>query len=281
MHLIHKVELDFFEDNNGILGLAHKNSYDRDEAFDAFYDGALIFHDVFEHWFEHNHKYFMGNYGFNVAGESAAMGAACYYIQELGLYNRLMYRGFQGIDQILSNTTTDIISEAIWAGYCNFGTELRCCIPKIKYTDNYTLETYLTEYRHQLKQKMRVGSRSEYCCEGEYEFAKKYKKSVTKRKVKSLTRWGYQMAEKLIPHNRNNIEVLINFIEYWNNFTKINLCENMMTMFKGITFRLYKHDDNIHWTGRHISNCYTRNDVVLNENKTNWCLMEYREKNNI
>ena len=55
---MHKVTLDFFQDELGQYGIAHSNS--TDQGFYAFWDGIGIFHDVFEHWFEGKHKYFNG-----------------------------------------------------------------------------------------------------------------------------------------------------------------------------------------------------------------------------
>ena len=47
----------------------------------------MLFHDVFEHFFEGT-GYFTGDAAFNIGGEVAAMGAMSYYLFGLGIDNR-------------------------------------------------------------------------------------------------------------------------------------------------------------------------------------------------
>src|SRR4051794_4205956 len=89
--LIHEVDLRFFQDDaTGEHGVSHVDTYnDSENPFNAGWGKVMIFHDVFEHWFEKRHKYFKGDYAMNIAGEMVAMGAMWYFFNELGIDNRL------------------------------------------------------------------------------------------------------------------------------------------------------------------------------------------------
>ena len=68
----YSVILRRFEDNNGIWGFTHDNTFAANYPFDAFYNAEGIMHDLYEHWFEGQLKPFCGNNMCNVYGEIVA-----------------------------------------------------------------------------------------------------------------------------------------------------------------------------------------------------------------
>lgn len=253
---VHTVELKFFEDDaNGEWGLAHKNTIDGDmgsDGFNAFYDATGIFHDVFEHWFERKHKYFMGDYAMNIGGEMAAMGAMWYYYSDLGVTDRDMNpQSIYSMSEKMRRSTQDLVTEAIGEGYCNFGNTLESNVPKQKQTEDYELEYQINELILAVKKynRDRYNESSHDLVlnqsviderERNKEFGRAYKKSVTKSKVANLHRWGYNMAQKLVPHSWENRGVLTEFISFWRAFCKDNPAEEIANHLKGITFKLYR-----------------------------------------
>lgn len=120
----HTVTLKLFQDDaTGEYGFAHKNTIGADCSFNAFFTGVGIFHDVFEHWFEYEHKYFKGNYAMNVAGEMAANGACWYLYDTLGLhgYRELSKNSMFNFSENIRHNTESLIIESVKYGYCNFG----------------------------------------------------------------------------------------------------------------------------------------------------------------
>ena len=268
--LINTVKLRLFEDNNtGIYGLAHDNAIEVDNPFNAFWDGIGIFHDVFEHWFENVDENFKDQFAFNVGGEMAAMGACVYYYFTLGIYNRLIDNTYYSfIDQCRFTTENDI-QESIESGYCRFGYTLESNIKKQSFVDCSDLELMIDEYIDQVK-KFKVGKSCHH--DEEKEYAINYKKSVTKRKIKDLHRWGFRMAENLIPDNNQNQEILINFIEFWNSFCKQNDAKELSNYFDMLTFEIYKdNDDIVSWeaTFNSADTQYNR-DYTITSNHTEY-----------
>jgi hypothetical protein len=235
--LIHTVELEFFRDPaNGEYGVAHRDTINDDfGGFNAFWGGVGILHDVFEHWFENKHKYFLGNNAQNVGGEIAAMGACYYYAYELGAQCR--NSNYDNRGSIMRSTTGEIF-EAISSGWCHYGHTLECGVPYQEPTTE-CFEQFINEYYKSILPKRNSAIRSKVDTD-EANYGKEYAKSVTLSKVQRLYRWGFRMAERLIPDTSDNCYMLDAFCKYLNIFCKNNSAEDLATKYKYMTVKLYK-----------------------------------------
>lgn len=280
--LIKQIDFTFFQDNaNGEFGLTHSDTCDDNygNGFNAFWGGMGIFHDVFEHSHEHANKYFRGDYAMNIGGEMAAMGAMWYYIDEMGVGNRLNNRSIHSPGSIMRLSTQDMVTEAISEGYCQYGSTLESNVPNQNPTNNGELEYQISEFwKNVKKQSVR--------CEDEngIEYGNRYKESVTFRKIADLHRYGFRMAEKLVPNNWDNRITLQNFFEFWEDFCKSNNAEEMHNNFKGMTVKLYK-DENGFITWKAVLKArdrFSMQDAIINEN-TRFSIEDYwviEEENN-
>jgi len=243
---IHTVELSFFEDDaTGEFGLAHTKTHNENSPFNAFWNGIGIFHDVFEHWFELEHEYFLGDNGMNVGGEMAAMGAAYYYYDVLNVHNRYE-NGYRTFADVMRQTTESEVMEAIQCGYTNFGNTLNCGVPRQRPLDNGELEYQIEMLYNNVKNLSY--DRQSYVSKIEENASKNYKKSVTLGKIANLHRWGYRMAENLIPDNRHNQIMCGEFIDFFNNFCKSNSAEDLTSLADTLTIQLFKDGEEITWS---------------------------------
>lgn len=258
--LIKTIDLRFFQDDaNGEWGLAHADTLESNgSSFNAFWNGIGIFHDVFEHSHEHQNKYFRGDYAMNVGGEMAAMGAMWYYIDVLGVGNRIR-NGYFSPSDVMRSSTQDMVHEAIEYGGANFGSTLESNVPKQRPTDNSELEYQIQKFWKETKQF--DPEKSNY--EQEIERGNIYKNSVSFRKIADLHRYGFRMAEKLVPNNWDNAKILYNFIDVWNTFTAKNNAESMANYFNGVTIKLYKENGRISWTALFKGNSYDVKDQKI------------------
>jgi len=261
--LVKKIELTFFQDDaNGEWGLTHKDTYDNryGSSFNAFWSGMGIFHDIFEHSHEHQNKYFRGDYAMNIGGEMTAMGAMWYYIDQLGMHNRLNNRSIHAPSDIMRMSTQDMVHESIEYGGGQYGSVLESNVPKQRPTDNSELEYQISEYWKKVK-----GFDPEKNHDEEKEYGYQYKNSVTFRKIADLHRYGYRMAERFVPDNFDNRTTLIDFFDVWENFCKTHPAEEMKNMFSGVTFNIYKENDRITWKAilHTADRFYIANDVTL------------------
>jgi len=245
-NLVRKVNLVFFQDDaNGEWGLTHKETYNEHNSFNAFWDGVGIFHDVFEHAHEHTDKYFRGDAAMNVGGEMAAMGAMWYYYSVLGIRERIINRQIRdylnGSDVI--GTTISFVQEAIEDGYTQFGDRLVSSVPRQAPVDDCELEWVVEEYTKRVRA-FQPGKHEKESCE----IGLEYKQSCTFRRIADLHRYGFRMAQRLVPHNCNNHQVLNNFIRFWNTFCKRNPAEEKANHYRGIEFSIYRDGDgDISW----------------------------------
>jgi len=238
---IHSVDLRFFcDDASGEYGLAHSNAIYCNTPFNAFWGGAQIFHDVFEHWHEEKSKYFRGQYAFNVGGEMAAMGAMWYYYETLGVYNRpLSNNGYTPFEESMRTTTEDMIEESVEYGYTYFGSALESGVPTQKPVNNGTLEYQINTMFENSKGWTFKGDSDDK------ERAKEYKKSISFRKIADLHRWGYRAAEKLIPDTQNNLNALVEFIEFFDVWCKNNSAEELRYYYSGMRVDVFKSGKDI------------------------------------
>lgn len=269
--LIKKVELSFFQDDaNGEWGLCHKNTQDSDNGFNAFWNGLGIFHDVFEHSHEHTNKYFRNDYAMNVGGEMAAMGSMWYYYNSLNVSNRMNGNGYHAPSESMKQTTLNEVKEALYSGYCRYGYTLESNVPKQSPVDDSELEYQIEDFWKQVKT-----SKIECTDEQEIEFAKQYKQSVTFRKIADLHRYGFRMAERIVPDNYANRNTLYSFIELWDDFCKKNSAEDLAKDFDDVIVKLYKEDDQISWTATLVSRYPSEvANVKLTENNIKYFCIE-------
>jgi hypothetical protein len=267
--LIKKVELSFFKDDgNGEWGLCHKNTQDSDNGFNAFWTGQLFFHDVFEHSHEHENKYFRDQYAMNIGGEMAAMGAFMYYVETLGIHNRIRSRGLNSIGYSARITTQSDVIEAITDGYCRYGSTLECNVPK-------QLPVYSTDLEYEIEQYWKIvkSTQIETTDNNEREYAQNYKDSVTFRKIADLHRYGYRMAERFVPDNWDNQTTLNDFVTFWDDFCKNNNAEELANNFEGLTFYIYKENNRITWKAILESNTPTEiENVTITEKSPTYSL---------
>ncbi len=228
------IDLVVFEDYaTGDYGLCPKGS--EEKGFNAFWNGIGIFHDVFEHWFEDKHKYFSGEHAFNVCGEMCAMGAAFYYYNMIGSSRALNPYG--DFNDAIMRTTIDMVHEAVSYGYCDFGAELKTKIPNQKRIEEFGIEYYLDKYIKKAK-KFEVGTE-------DYERGERFKNSVSFSSIANPHRYGYRMAEKLVPNTQNNFNTLSGFIKFFNDFCKGNTAEEFSWEHSGINVKVFREQKEI------------------------------------
>lgn len=257
-HLIRTVDLRFFQDDaNGEYGLAHAETLagpNGSDGFNAFWDGRGLQHDVFEHAHEFTSPYFRGDYAMNVGGEMAAMGALWYYFDTLGLHERQFPGQIHWMGDTMRRGTEDMVKETLNEGYCQFGYTLESNVPRQRPTDNSELEAQLDLYWDNVKgykgrerPRGAVGRLFKEEIDREAEFISVYRKSLTKRKIQDLHRWGYRMAEKLVPNTYENRETLAGFIAFWDAFCKRNKAEELAALYRGLIVKLFRDGETVSW----------------------------------
>lgn len=227
-------------------GLTHDNSISDDmDGFDPFWDGIGIFHDVFEHYFEDKHEYFRQDAAFNVGGEIAAMGHALYYYEILGLYRRMIAVTKTPHLISLIESTESMMEDSISYGNTRFGDTLISDVPTQDILEHEHLEKLFEDKFHRLQEIEFKGDDSD-----EEEKGNNYRESCTLDKIQNLYRWGITQAEKVVPHNINNIGTLYSFIEFWKEFTESVTAEEFYYEgFEFINIKVYQDsDEEIYWT---------------------------------
>lgn len=260
--LIRKVTLLFFQDEaNGEWGVTHENTCEstpgEENAFNAFWDGEGIFHDVFEHDHEHS-EFFRGKYAQNIGGEMAAMGALFYFAEDLQV-RRFPAReergwGYTAASEVARNTTFSYVEDGILNG--SGGTGGSCLLSNVPPQppvpeEESCFESWLDEYVSKVE-KLRPRKNRSYDNKDERRYGWYYKNSCTPEKIRDLHRWGYYRARRDFPENGvywcdGNTAKLNEFIRYWNRFCKINSAEDMATFFKTMTFYVYRKGDGLSW----------------------------------
>lgn len=280
MQFKHEVILNFFQDEaNGEYGLTHPNTCDSDSGngFNAFWSGILIFHDVFEHYHEFS-QYFRGEYALNIGGEMVASGATWYYYDIIGLHGvrELNNRSIYSFQENIRFSTESLIQDNIYCGNNNYGNELMSNVPYQKPIDNEELEYQIKELVKNVKDfKYQYARGEQYFEDSEYETAVQWKQSVTFRKIANLHRYGYRMAQKLIPDNQHNQNKLRQFIEQMNAFTKNVSAEELTQVFKSMVFTITRNKGLIDYGIELISlNPSEISNYTLGKNQTHFEIYE-------
>lgn len=225
---------------------------------DSTWNGTGIFHDVFEHWFENNHKYFTGKNALNRGGECAAMGAFMYYCEQLNVRNRPLSTYHYFMDSARMENESALV-DGITHDNMDFGSRFECGVPRQKPVENGDLEYQVNQFWENIKETPINQDNEEDC--------KALKQSITLGKLQSLYRWGYRMAQKLVPNNWENRNVCEDFIDFWDSFCKNNEAESLFGM--QLEISVYKVKGIIKWSAylRH-DNGKTRiknTDFILDE----------------
>ena len=260
----YKVELKFHEDDaTGDWGLLPSNSINIDTPFNSFWTPQGIFHDVFEHYFEQNHRYFTDKYAFNIGGEVAAMGHLAYYWNEFRPEDRQINRlSIYSFEQSIIDSTKSDMQEAISEGYSNYGNELLCAVPKQKIleTRGYGLENIIQDHWYEIKEikPKRTKNDDDYIMN----YKKNYKKSITLGKLRSLYTWGWKEAQKIAPWSEQNKTTIDKFIFYWGYFCDQNKAEDLAKWVDKVVFTI-KGGYDMSWN----ADFYTKENEKINYNK--------------
>lgn len=232
-----EVLLKFFKDDaNGEWGLAHVDAIDK--GFNAFFSSVGIFHDIMEHYFEGEHKYFRGDYAYNVGGEIAASGHMTWYLMQHGLMERLTDLNPNSIWSTVANTVASthgmIEDTVIYTGYCEFGSKLLSKVPHQRtnfHSSGYwrPIHEVIGEHQYAIDELMEEPLQVEDKID--IERSKQYRKSITKSKVANLYLWGYKQAAKLVPDTSENTVMLRKLYEELKRFTKNNSAEKLANIF--------------------------------------------------
>lgn len=251
--LINQVDLQIFE-SRGRYGLTHKETWSPKymSGFDPFYNGFLIFHDIFEHYFEFKHPYFLNEAAMNVGGEICAMGHAYYYLFDMGISERWSNNYLNiNIDDIFIDWVRKVITENCFAtinhGNIKFGEELVCHVPNQPQTDEWVLEMCGIESFKTCQEQYFNGNYGFDTFKGARNASKKFKDSLTERKILNLLRYGYNQARQLVPNNLENCRMLVDFIEFWDRFCDNNRGSHLIKIADGIRFNVYRGNDKISW----------------------------------
>ncbi|NJL78548.1 MAG: hypothetical protein HC917_06315 [Richelia sp. SM2_1_7] len=237
-----KLKLYLEKDDTGYYGLRCS------DLFNSFWEGKLIFHDVFEHWFEDTHKYFKGKYAYNISGEIVAYGALYYYVEELGLNNRVPYCN---LDKLLVKDHYYKIVEAFKDNYYRYGElQLMCNVPKVR-KSIIELDNAASELWNQLNETIDIQKL----------YAAGYNKAILRR----LYHYGYNLAKRLVPYDYNNQEVLYNFICDWNRFTERVRAEDLYSLnYCDAVFNITKRKGIVSWTCRFTD--YNKSILITEKN---------------
>lgn len=166
--------------------------------FDPFYSVDGIFHDVFEHYFEGEHKYFSNENKCTVYGEMVAIGHKLYFYDKLGI-NSFRYRRFSASPSTWREDTEPLLEEYFSENYTNYDIE-NCCIPYQKpiYGSCIGIEGIIEDYQSRLKE-ISTDAR------------------VKPAYIANAYRYGWRMAEREWGHDwHSSHNLLDHFLETWN-----------------------------------------------------------------
>lgn len=207
-------------------------------GFNHFWEGnGGIHHDVFEHYFEDIHKYFRGNYAYNIGGEIAASGHTLYYVHNG--FDRTTVGGDWLTDEIMVKDTLNQIEEAINGGNY-FGTTLECAVPNQK-PGPEEVECMIELYLDRLSTVLRRARALKNA-----EFSETYANSCHPSKIRNLLRWGYKEASKIAPNTYPVRHTMNDFFSFWNNFCKEHRPEDVHKWYDRLIVK-YNPGQNFEW----------------------------------
>lgn len=204
------------DDSTGTWGLAPTKTINNSTSFNAFWGADGIFHDVFEHYFEGNHKYYTGNGFMTLWGEMCASGHGIAY-KNIGIDNFRYRKHRQQRD--FKADTVGYVYEAIYEmgqypderPYTEFDMSKETCRAPYKnpksYND-YNLESTISEY---------LCTVEDYC--------EKYgtENPLWMPGVARNYVHGFKTAEKIIGSDvKHSYTVLDDFLSTWNTVSKLD-----------------------------------------------------------
>lgn len=239
------------------IGVLPKLTLDPDTGFDPNWSGLMMFHDVFEHWFEHVDPYFKGEYAMNIGGEMCAMGACWYFYDLLRLDSRLSSRGIWSPQASNIGTTHALLQVvALHGDYSEFGNTLLSNVPPQKPADE-EMEAVLNEYwlacqLDKAKAKTEHGKISDT---QERQAAKRALRSITERKIRDLHRYGWHKAAQDFPATYPNMGAVQEFWQFWTDFCVKHPATDLYPNYREIDFRLFhiNEEKTLRWTAEFIS----------------------------
>ena len=228
-----RVTLYLGEDEHGVYGCMPIDCYEAsDGGFFGFWTGnGGIHHDVFEHYFELNHKYFMGDYGINVLGEIAATGHMTYYAHCLQSCRTTM-GGQYLMEEAIIGDTFAMLEENCLDNYTRYGKELFCKIPDQPKGDGY-IETIVEMYMEKLVQ---LSWKND-----------SYRRSVQPWKIRNALRWGYYQARRRCPDTGHNQRIMSGFITFWDEFCEKHSAQELSYYYDRLIFDTHLEQGELVW----------------------------------
>ncbi len=249
--MTHEVNLRIYrDDDSGIVGTCPSEVWRRDDSgqFDPFWQGILIFHDVFEHYFEHTHAAFCGDNAHNVSGEVTAHGHLIYYLHTLECNRTNVGGGYLDDAGILSGTFGPMY-DAITGGHTQYGETFQSDLPDNADTYPDFLESIINKHWQKVQD-----TQPDTKCREQRARAKRYKKSVTRQALATHYRTGYDMAAALVPNNRHNMWELNEFIDFFDQFCKAIPAESALLFGDKITVTVRRSKAGlIRWSAKLIT----------------------------
>lgn len=208
------VRLKYFEDDNGNWGFTHIDTFNSEYPFDAFWSAHGIVHDVLEHWFEGQHRYFRGRNMCNVHGEMVASAMRVWMRYNAG-FDIFELRNRSWVSPTFFEDTEGVISEFINEEYSRYPVE-PLYLPYQKDTRHYTLENVIRDYWDTLVDRH---SRSVL-----------HEKGVKLSGIQNAYRWGFNLAERIYgKHSYGTLRETFNdMLTKWHNITKAHDPRNLM-----------------------------------------------------
>lgn len=210
MATLYKVKFNVQEDGNtGEIGLIPANC----PTFNASWSPIMLFHDTFEHWFEHQHKYFTGDAAENIGGEIAAMGAMWYIYDNFIADFRFNRNSYNDPQTNTVRTITYFFDE----NFHDYGTELISKVPRQATSRSGELEYIIAQTHREIH-----ANKVDYIDDEDRQRHKELLKSAKFSTIANLYRYGYNKAERLFPDTYANRDFFLDFYEYWAQFFRIN-----------------------------------------------------------
>jgi hypothetical protein len=213
------VRLKPFEDDSGNYGLTHIETYDTTNSFDAFWSADGIVHDVLEHWFEGQLRYFRGNSMCNVYGEMVA-SAIRVWMRHYASFDIFRHRNRPWVQLTYFEDTQYILYDFIEEEYYSYPVE-PIHIPYQKNTKDYTLEGVISEYW--------------YILTGKYSVKELHAKGIKLSLIQNAYRYGFRLAERLygkyaydgMDGRRALMKLFDGVLDQWQEITKRVDAKNM------------------------------------------------------
>ncbi len=205
--MVRKIEFVFGQDEaTGQWGALPKQYIESE--FNYFWNHQGLFHDIIEHSHEEFHKYFRGEFAYNVGGELFAMGI-CYSVYNNFVPHDRPFDSNRCFNESIKAECIGLLYD-VDDGSSQFGDEILCNIPYQKPTEHYF----------------------EYMI---YELTEKYPKY--KKEVYRLLRAGFRYGERTYKRTWESEQNLHKLFDILKKLTKQNV-EGLMAMYSGFEIKI-------------------------------------------